>query len=142
MDKARILSLLSQMESYLNDLIRLTPRQFKEYENNLEKKRFCERTVQLAIETCLDVSQLLVKELKLGLPAEEESVFEMLFKHKIISKEVTLKLKAMKRFRNFLIHRYVEIDDQLVYQNITKNLNDFQKFKKEIVQYLKKNKLK
>ena len=113
------------------------PDTFDAYSKNLEKRRFCERTLQLAIETCIDISQLLVKELKLGLPTNEASLFEELEKNKLISKKMCAKLKEMKRFRNVLIHKYVEIDNHIVFINATKNLTDFVMFKKEIVKILK-----
>ena len=105
---------------------------------NIEKKRFCERTLQLAIEICLDVSQLLVKELKLGLPTKEENVFDKLKDAKIISSRMHSLLKGMKRFRNVLIHKYVEINDPIVYANATKHLKDFNDFGKKILRFMKK----
>ena len=66
------------------------------------------------IEICIDISQLLVKELKLGLPTEEESVFEKLEQSKVISPALKRKLIEMKKFRNVLIHKYTGIIDRLV----------------------------
>lgn len=138
MDKKRILSLLNQLDSYVRDLEQHTPKTLKVYEKNIEKKRFCERTVQLAIEVCIDISQLLVKELQLGLPNEEETIFDTLATQKIISAELKYILKGMKRFRNILIHKYVEIDDAIVFEKVTRQLGDFKQFKKELISYLKK----
>jgi len=138
MDKQRIISLIDQLESYVKDLEQHKPATLKEYEQNIEKRRFCERTLQLAIEVCIDIGQLLVKELRLGLPSEEENIFHKLEQEKIISVEMKNILKNMKRFRNVLIHRYVEIDNELVFKNIKDNLKDFKKFQQEIITFLKR----
>ncbi|MBU0456824.1 MAG: DUF86 domain-containing protein [Nanoarchaeota archaeon] len=140
MNKQRIISLIDQLNIYLNELKEHIPKKFQEYSKNIEKKRFCERTLQLMIEVCIDISQLLVKELKLGLPAEEENLFDKLEEAKVLSEEMKLKLKEMKKFRNVLIHRYTKVDDSLVYENAVKNIKDFIEFKKEILSFLKEQK--
>ena len=137
MDKERILSLLSNLDVYLKEFERYLPQNFKEYDNNIEKQRFCERTLQLSIEICIDVSNIILKELKLGLPSGEENVFEKLCKEKIISTKITNKLKDMKKFRNVLIHRYTDVINKLVYDHATKEKDDFLSFKKEILKFIK-----
>ena len=138
MDKQRILTLLDLLDGYLQDLGGRLPRTFSEYNKDIEKQRFCERTLQLQIEVCIDIAHLLVKELKLGLPDEEESVFEKLRDEDIVSEETFQKLRAMKKFRNVLIHRYKQINNSLVFRNAVDNKNDFIVFKKEVLSFLKK----
>jgi uncharacterized protein YutE (UPF0331/DUF86 family) len=137
MDKERIISLIDRLNLYFDELENYLPKDFNEYSENLEKKRFCERTIQLLIEVCIDISSLLVKELRLGIPEEEENVFDKLFEKKIISKQIMVQLKDMKRFRNVLVHHYAKIDDHLVFQHISKNRKDFIDFKGEIIEFLK-----
>ncbi len=137
MDKKRILSLLDRLENYLKELKEHLPKNLKDYQKNVEKRRFCERTLQLLIEICIDISQLIVKYEKLGLPDEEEGLFSKLEKKQIISEEMSLKLIEMKKFRNVLIHHYVQIDDSLVYENAKTNQRNFIEFKKEILSFLK-----
>jgi len=43
----------------------------------------------------------------------------------------------MRGFRNILIHEYAAIDDGLVFEAIKKRLDDFEKFKKEALKFLK-----
>ena len=93
--RRRILYLLDQLDVYLKELEVHLPKSFSQYEKNLEKKRFCERTLQLMIEICINISQLLVKGLKLGLPTEEESIFEKLEQSKVISPALKLNLAIL-----------------------------------------------
>lgn len=78
------------------------------------------------------------KGLKLGLPSEEEELFEKLGKRRIITKSIKNKLKLMRGFRNILVHRYAEVDDELVFENL-KNIGDFKEFRKMISGFLAKN---
>lgn len=140
MDKQRILSLLDMLETYVGELRKGLPADFLAYKKNLEKKRFCERTLQLAIEVCLDISYMLLKELRLGVPANEETVFDKLKDAQIFSEQLSEKLSKMKKFRNVLIHRYVQIEDHLVYEHALHEQDDFKQFKKEVLTFLlKKN---
>ena len=135
-----MLSLVDQLQNYEKDLGAHIPKIFGEYSANIEKKRFCERTLQLMVETCMDSCNLLVKDLKLGIPSEEENVFEKLYETKVISEDMANSLREMKKFRNVLIHRYAIVDDSLVYENATKNAGDFTEFRKEILEFLKEKK--
>ncbi len=137
MDKKRLLSLLALLDEYLEQLKEHLPSSYKEYSSSLEKQRFTERTLQLLIEICIDVGYILVKELKLGLPDDEESVFDKLKEKNTISEEMYERLREMKKFRNVLIHRYKTINNPLVYENASENRGDFTEFKKEILSFLR-----
>ncbi len=140
MDKQRILSLLDQLDNYTKDLEKYVPKSFDVYSKSVEKRRFTERTLQLCVEVCIDVSAILVRELKLGLPTEEENIFNKLKDAKVISSKLCEALKALKRFRNVLIHKYPVIDDTIVYATAVKDRADFSKFRKEILGFIKRSK--
>ena len=138
LDKSRILSKLDELDMYLNELESIMPTSYKEYASSIEKKRACERLLHILIECTIDICTLIVKGLRLGLPAEEEDVFEKLRQKEIISKQMQRKLKTMRGFRNILVHRYSGIDDRLVFENLKKT-NDFKDFRKEIGRLLKEH---
>jgi uncharacterized protein YutE (UPF0331/DUF86 family) len=138
MDKERVLAKIDELESYKKELEEILPKDFEDYAGSIETKRACERLIHVMIETVIDISALMVKELKLGLPGEEEDIFHKLQKKGIFSAEVTKKLKMMKGFRNVLVHRYSEIDDELVFDFLKKKLGDFDQFRKNITDFLKK----
>ncbi len=140
MDDPRVLSLLDRLEQYEKELSKHLPVTLIDYSKDLEKRRFVERTLQLLIETCIDTCQLLVKELKLGLPEEEESLFEKLREAGVVSKKMAATLSDMKKFRNVLIHHYAKIEDAKVFQHATKQHSDFVDFKREVLGFLNKSK--
>ena len=49
---------------------------------------------------------------------------------------MTGKIKELKGFRNFLVHRYGTIDDEVAFKDIRNGLPDFKLFKEEILNYL------
>jgi uncharacterized protein YutE (UPF0331/DUF86 family) len=138
MDKERILAKVDELDSYKRELVDILPDEFEDYANSVETKRACERLIHVMIENVIDISALIVKELKLGLPSEEEDLFRKLGKKGIISAGMTDKLKGMKGFRNILVHRYSEVDDELVFKFLRKRLSDFDEFRKSVTGFLNK----
>jgi uncharacterized protein YutE (UPF0331/DUF86 family) len=139
LDKNRILSKLDELNSYLVELEEVMPKNYEGYVNSIEKKRSCERLLHISVECVIDVCSLMVKGLRLGLPSGEEDLFERLERKKIISGRMKEKLKLMRGFRNVLVHRYGEVDDELVFENL-KSIEDFKDFSKEITSFLKTGK--
>lgn len=93
-----------------------------------------ERLLQVSIEHVLDLCFMLIADLHLGLPEDDDQILDLL-KEKINMIE---KIKSMKRFRNILVHKYGEINDKMVYLNISENLDDFYEFIDEIMKIIPK----
>lgn len=136
-DKDRILAKIDELDSYINEFIQIAPVDFEEYQK-IEKKRSCERLLHLCIECIIDIAKLFVSGLRLGLPSEENDLFDKIQKKGIVSKEMNVALKKMKGFRNILGHEYATIDDELVFSAARTKLEDFRKFKEEVLKALKK----
>jgi len=136
LDRERILGKVDQLEGYLRELRTIVPQDFAAYQK-VEKRRACERLLQLSIEAVIDVCHLLVTGLRLGIPAEEDDLFEKLEAAGVIAPQTRETLREMKGFRNILVHEYARIDDRMVYEVTRSRLGDFETFKEEILRYLK-----
>ena len=135
LDRERILVKVGVLDGYLRELHAIAPASFGEY-TSIEKRRACERLPQVSIECVIDISSLLVTGLRLGLPADEDDLFEKLTQAGIISQPMRETLRRMKGFRNILVHEYGGVDDRLVYEVLRNRLDDFEMFKREILQAL------
>lgn len=121
----------------MQELQAIAPQSFAEYQK-LEKKRACERLLQIAVECVIDICSLFVSGLRLGLPAEEDDLFEKLEQAGILSPRMKETVKEMKGFRNILVHEYGRVDDEIVYQATKTRLGDFADFKREVLEALKR----
>jgi len=115
----------------------IKPSEYEEYKNSIEKRRSCERLLQISIETVIDTCNILLSNLKLGIPSDEDIIFEKLYSKKVISENMRNTLKNMKGFRNILVHKYGDVNDELAFENLSK-LDDFVKFKEEILAFVNK----
>jgi len=137
LDRERLLAKIDVLEGYLKELREIMPASFEEYKK-VEKRRACERLLQVSIECVIDICGLMVIGLRLGLPAEEDDLFDKLEQAGIITSSRKESLKKMKGFRNILVHEYGQVNDMIVYEILQNNLNDFEAFKQEILQAIKK----
>lgn len=135
-DRDRILEKLEDLDRHLGELRAAVPARAEDY-RNLEK-RACERLLQIAIETVIDVCALLVKGLRLGVPGEEDDLFEKLLAHGALSREVAGILRRMKRLRNLLVPEYARVSDEIVFNALHQNLGDFDAFKREVLAFLRR----
>ncbi len=138
MDRERVLAKIDELDSYRREMEGILPEKFEDYAASITTKRACERLIHIMIETVIDISILLVKEMKLGLPGEEEDIFGKLHKKGVLTAGMVEKLKGMNGFRNILVHRYHEIDDELVFSFLKTNMRDFVQFKKQVLKLLGK----
>ena len=137
-DRERILGKVAELDSYLSELRQILPKSFDEYVRSIEKRRACERLLQIAVEAAIDICAMLVQGLRLGLPAEEDDVFEKLAQHGVLSQKMVETLRRMKGFRNILVHEYGRVDDRIVFDVAVNRLGDFEDFKREVLEALKK----
>jgi len=137
LDEERILAKLDELEGYLTELHAIAPENLKEY-RRIEKKRSCERLLQLCIECVIDMCRILVSGLRLGLPADENDLFEKLNKNGIVTPSVKRLLRQMRGFRNILLHEYASVDDELVFKYGKTRLGDFEKIRKQILDILRR----
>lgn len=135
LDRERILAKVDELDGYLKELRQIAPTSLDEYRQT-EKRRACERLLQIASEAVIDICHLLVTGLRLGLPAEEDDLFEKLAQAGIISPQTREMVKRMKGFRNILVHEYGDVDDRIVYEMASERLGDFEAFKEEVLQVL------
>lgn len=136
-DRARILLKLDEMMQYIQELKEMLPEE-EEYSNDLIKRRACEKTIEVAIESVIDVCAMIVSSERFGMPSNEENIIDILVEKNVLDMEFGERLKDMKGFRNILIHRYAHVDDGIVYSNLTDYLDDFSKFNRTIQSYMER----
>lgn len=136
-DRERIFTKLNEMIMYVQELQEMLPEE-EEYLHDLIRRRACEKTAEVAIESLIDVSAMIVSAQKFALPTNEENIFDILNENGILTQELSEKLKNLKGFRKGLIHRYGHVNDEMVYHNLSNYLDDFCKFENAIRSNLEK----
>lgn len=135
-DRDRILAKLDGLNGTLDELRSVVPSSFEEF-LAIEKRRSCERLLQVSIEAVIDICALLVSGLRLGLPGDEDDLFEKLVDRGVLSRSMADVLRRMKGMRNVLVHEYGRVDNALVFESATERLGDFDAFIREVLEFLR-----
>ncbi len=84
------------------------------------------------IEACIDIANHIIAGERLERVEEYAKMFLVLGKNGIISKELAGMLAKMAKFRNFLIHRYGEVNTEYIVEIVNEHLKDIVEYIKEI----------
>jgi len=113
-----------EIEKYLEELASCTPETIEEYTQDYKSKAACERYFEKIIEAIVDLGFLVIKEKNLRTPEDDKEIFDILCDNKIISLPLAERLKDAKGMRNILAHQYGIVDDEKVFQGITRELSE------------------
>jgi uncharacterized protein YutE (UPF0331/DUF86 family) len=141
-DKSLILRKIAALDEYVGQIKEYESLSGKEYAANWKIQRIVERTLQMMIETCLDISSHIISHEKLPVPETYADMFRILVRNGILSDLQLGALEKMAKFRNIVVHDYEKIDADILIGILKNNLNDFEKFKLSIIEYLKSAKEK
>ena len=90
------------------------------------------KNIEFAIQNVLDICAIIAKDEDLRVPNSDDDIFAELQDADLIKEDVIETIRKMKGFRNFLVHRYGVLDDEIAYNDIKTGLRDFNIVFKEI----------
>jgi uncharacterized protein YutE (UPF0331/DUF86 family) len=128
MNSDRIYIKLAELEKYIEEVKEILPNSENDYVQSVLYRRALERTLQIGIESIIDICAILVQILHLGPPSDEDSILDLL-EGKLQSIKI---IKDMKRFRNILVHKYGIVDDHKVFSIASESIGDFDSIINEI----------
>ncbi len=123
-------SKLRFLEQTLADLESWPLTDVTEFAGNSLLRRGVERALQLAIESMIDVAERILAARRLS-PAETAAQNLRRLQEIGVLKDAA-RYTEMVRFRNFIVHRYEQIEPQIVYSLAKGKLNHFRDFVDEI----------
>ncbi len=128
---------LDEYVGYLKQLAKETQDKKEEFLSNFQLFGLTERYLQLAIQTLIDIVQLVIIEQNLRRPENNQEAISLLYNEKVISEHIASRLDGIVGFRNILVHEYGKIDREMVFEYLQRKTNDFVDFKKEVLEYLR-----
>ena len=95
-----------------------------------------ERNFQLALESVLDIGEIIISVKDLEKPEDYKEVIEVLGKANILPKEFAKNFAPAAGFRNILVHKYTDVDIDELYEHIRHDLKDFDFFAECIAKFV------
>ena len=125
-DDALVAKKLAFIETCVRELRELA--RPERIDRDLREERFVAHTLQLAIQAALDVASHIVSDERLGEPASNRQLFELLVDNGWVPSSLARPLAQMAGFRNVLVHGYQDVDKAVVRDVVETRLNEFTDF--------------
>jgi uncharacterized protein YutE (UPF0331/DUF86 family) len=138
-DKTLILRKLAEVEQYLGQVKEYAGVSVEQYEASWKTQRIVERTLQMMIETCVDVAGHIISDSDFRTPTSYSDTFKVLRENGILPAGLFVKMEKMAKFRNIVVHHYDNIDAEIVVGILKRDVDDFQSFQAAIVSFLEKD---
>ena len=132
----KVEGILANLKGYMEKLSKLAALRREEFLADFTKVESAKHLFQVSVECCLDVSNHIIASERFRAPKNYAESFEILAEQGILPKTFLPTLRQMVQFRNRLVHLYWEIDAEIVYEILQKNLGNFDVFTKYIVNYI------
>ena len=138
--KEKILLKLKYLQKYTEFLNKYKDIVKNKLEEDYILKSAIERNLQLALESVIDISEVIISEENLRKPEEYKETITLLVELKILTDKFAKKFAPAMGLRNILVHQYTKIDINKLHKHLKEDLEDFNTFAKAIIKYLEKNK--
>ena len=123
-DKTMILRKLSELDDYHRQIKEYDKITVKQYSDDWKVQRIIERTLQMMIETCVDIASHIIADKGYRVPKSYSDTFKVLHEENIVDSRLFNSLNKMAKFRNIIVHDYAEIDPEILLMIIKDNVSD------------------
>lgn len=121
---------LERLKVYLNTLKAVKKFGLKRFKDDPFIHGAAERYLHLSIECLLDIGNHIIADRHCRKPETYSEIFEILAGEKIISTRLLGELNGLAAFRNLLVHDYLKLDRDKIYEIIQSKLKCFEKLAK------------
>ncbi|QAA34750.1 type VII toxin-antitoxin system HepT family RNase toxin [Clostridium manihotivorum] len=131
-----VITRLNKLKEYIDFLNNIKKHSKEEYLGDPFIYGATERFLHLSIECVLDISNHVIADMRFRRPESNREIFQILCDNNIIDRTLSSNLSNMAGFRNILVHDYVRLDREVVYDIIINHLKDIESFMKIISEYI------
>ncbi|VVB92739.1 Uncharacterised protein [uncultured archaeon] len=135
-EKEKVSRKLRAMKKYVDFLKEYRSISKEELEKNDMLKAAIERNFQLAIESALDIGEVIISTRDFEKPEDYRDIILILGKQGVLPVDFAQRFSKAAGFRNILVHMYEEVDAGKLQEYLQKNLEDFNEYAKCIAKCL------
>jgi uncharacterized protein YutE (UPF0331/DUF86 family) len=136
-DRPLIYRKLDSLSLYVRQLSEFSGVSSEDYKRDWKTQRIVERTLQMAVETCVDIADHIISDAGLRAPTSIADAFTVLREAGTFSETLHAAHVRMAKFGNVVVHQYDEVDADIVVAILTRHLGTFDTFREQVLSYLK-----
>jgi len=138
-DETLILRKLGELDEYYRQIEEYGKITVAQYSDDWKVQRIIERTLQMMVETCVDIAGHVISDKGYRIPKSYSDAFRVLREERILTGKLFAALEKMAKFRNVVVYHYDKVDAEIVVGILRKDLKDFTGYRDAIVNFLKTN---
>jgi uncharacterized protein YutE (UPF0331/DUF86 family) len=131
-----LIAKLQSLEVALNELRSLGRLTSDQLRDDWRTRRAVERDLQIVIEVVIDVCQRVIALHQQAPAATSAQAIERCVQLGVLAQNPAY--EKMVQFRNFVVHRYENIDVEIVADIVNNRLGDFDRFRDEVLRYYRR----
>lgn len=135
-DRGKVQNLLHHLYTYTTHLQDLGQQDSRDFLLDPRSTGSARYYLQVSVETCINIANHIIATEKLRAPLDYKDSFRVLNEADILPDTLSRKMQQLAGLRNLLVHLYLEVDDELVYEGIRNELEDFAAFADHILAFL------
>ena len=128
-DRDLILRKLADLDQYVAQVSEYRNITVDEYRRDWKSQRIVERTLQMAIEACVDVATHVIAARGLRVPTTDSEAFEVLGEAGLLDRGLQATMVRMAKFRNVIVREYTRVHAAIVVRILKEHLADLARFR-------------
>lgn len=136
MDTTSVVERLRRLKDEVEGLQPYVNLSLDDYLADEQRQLAVERRLQVAAQVCIDIGNYLIAYYGLRTPDKPEDIFAILGRETLIPESLVQRLVGMVRFRNILVHGYLDIDPAKVHAVLSADLGVLLDFAQAIEELL------
>ena len=136
LDKEFINLRIDVIERNLAEIQEITAEGYSHFKSNYRDELAAKQALLESIEACIDISNYIISTQGFRRPMDYKDIFLIMGEQDILDKTLSRKMQEMAKFRNVLVHRYINIENERLFQLMENETSDFKEFIRQILDYL------
>jgi uncharacterized protein YutE (UPF0331/DUF86 family) len=96
-----------------------------------------ERQLQIAAQAVVDIASHIIAHKHWGAPESYTDAISIITSSQVIDADLAKDLQDLVKLRNLIVHLYLKIDSELLYDNLTRYIKSLEAFVTSIKQFIK-----
>lgn len=139
LDRERVEGYLSKLDESVARLVELRKRfsSFEEFMRDVDTRELCVHHLRIALECVLDICRHFLATVGVSLAeVDTTNLIELAGEKGLIEPGFARRIRGMAGMRNAIVHVYLRLDYEAIYEVISRRLEDFDEFARQVKRYL------
>ena len=137
-DEEGVIDHLRELNESLKDWERYQSISLEELHTDRDKRNMVLHAMLISIQSAIDIANHIIADKGLRKPSTYRESFEILSEERLIPKVLSDRLSDLAGFRNILVHIYLRLDIDAVYEVLQRDLSALKEYERAVKRLLRR----